>query len=247
MIGIKYDLYTINEKRNLVRNLIYDRSVNINEENFNVISSNDLYLLFDIYDKVFLNNWFKENFKGKIIFKLSKQLSKAAGNTRTKKNISLIKDEDIEFEIKISLNHLNNFDKVERNKSVGGIQVNSKIDSVMLVFEHELCHVIEFLIYKKSSCKKKPFKELIYDVFGQTETTHNLINAHEANINAHDFKIGDKVCFNYESKKLIGFVSRINKRATVMSPDKRGSYVDKMGNRYIKFYVPLNGLEKNYK
>lgn len=247
MIGIKYNLETIHQKRNLVRNLLYDKSINIHEENFNIISSNDLYLLYEIYDKVFFNNWFKEKFKGKIIFKLSKQLTKAAGNTKTKKNISLIKDEEVEFEIKISLNHLNNFNKVDRNKSVGGIQVNSKLDTVMLVLEHELCHVIEFIIYKKSSCKKKPFKNLIYDVFGQTETTHSLINSLEANIEEHGFKPGDKVIFKFENKKRSGFISKINKRATVMSLDLSGSYIDKMGNRYIKFYVPLNVLEKSTK
>lgn len=244
MINIEYNLNLIQEKRNLIKKNLFEKSANINEENFNKISENDLYILYQLYDEIFLNNWFKENFKGKIIFKLSKQLTKAAGNTRTKKNISEIDPKDIEFEVKMSLNHLINFNKIDRAKFVGGIRAKSVLDSLMLVFEHELCHVIEFLVCFKSSCKKKPFKDLIYNLFGQSESTHKLISNNEVNLSKYELKLGDKVKFLYNNKYINGFIQKINKRATVMCPDKMGNYIDKTGGRYKKYYVPLGNLIK---
>lgn len=244
MINIKYDLDTINNKRAAIKTLLFESSENIESENFSKISDKDLYILFKLYDEIFLQSWFKDNFKGKIIFKLSKQLSRAAGNTRTKKNIAGIRPEEVEFEIKISLNHLVDFNKVDRLKYVGGIEAVSMLDSLMLVFEHELCHVIEFLICFKSSCSKKPFKDLIFSLFGQTETTHKLVSSNEVNIQAFGLKPGDRVKFQFNGKVISGFIQRINKRATVMCPDKQGNYVDKFGKHHKKFYVPLECLIK---
>jgi len=244
MIKIKYDLETVNKKRNLVKNELFEKSKYIKTSDFTDITDNDLYLLYNLYDEIFLESWFKDNFKGKITFKLSKQLSQAAGNTKTKKNIGEIKEEDIEFEIKISMNHLLNFDKIDRSKSVGGIEAESKLDSLMLVFEHELCHVIEFLFYKKSNCNKQIFKDIIFNLFKHHETTHKLVSAREANYQKYKLLVGDRVSFNYEGMKLNGIINKINKRATVMSPSQRGKYVDKSGQHYTKYNVSLNCLTK---
>ncbi len=244
MINIKYDIDTINNKRSTIKKLLFEGSKNIKTENFSQIADKDLYILFELYDEIFLKSWFKDNFKGKIIFKLSKQLSRAAGNTRTKKNIADIRPENVEFEVKISLNHLANFNKIDRLKYVGGIEAVSVLDTLMLVFEHELCHVIEFLICFKSSCSKKPFKDLIFNLFGQTETTHKLVSANEVNIQSYGLKPGDRVKFQFNGKIVTGFIQRINKRATVMCQDKQGSYVDKSGRHYKKFYVSLESLTK---
>ncbi len=244
MINIKYDLNEIRDKRIHIKMLLFEKSADIKSESFSKISERDLYILFELYDEIFLEGWFKKNFKGKIKFILSRQLKSAAGNTRTKKNTAQIQNENPEFEVKISLNHLSDFDKIDRTKYVGGIEVHSILDSLMLVFEHELCHVIEFIIFKKSSCRKKPFKEMIFNVFGHTETTHKLVGANEINMQKFGLKPGDSVRFQYNGKLINGFIQRINKRATVMSPDKQGNYIDKSGKRYKKFYVPLEGLIK---
>lgn len=244
MINIKYDLDTIDNKRATIKNLVFANSKNIKSENFDKLSESDLFVLFNLYDEIFLKSWFKENFKGKIIFKLSRQLTRAAGNTKTKRNIAEISPEDIEFEMKVSLNHLMNFNKIDRSKYVGGIEAKSLLESLMLVFEHELCHVIEFLVCKKSSCKKKPFKDLIFNLFGQTETTHKLVSSNEVNAQEFGLKPGDKVKFQYKNKYINGFIHRINKRATVMCPDERGNYIDKAGKKYKKFYTTLECLMK---
>lgn len=244
MINIKYDLNTINYKRNIIKTKLFEISDNINSTDFTKIADIDLYKLFYLYDEVFLNYWFKNNFKGKLKFKLSRQLTSSAGNTKTSEKIAVIKPEEIEFEVKVSLNHLANFHKTNRVKSVGGIEVKNKLDSLMLVFEHEVCHVIEFIVRKKSSCSQTPFKDLIYNLFGQSESTHKLVTIKEANYVEYGFKPGDKVNFIFEGKKLNGFINKINKRAVVMCPDILGNFIDMQGNHYKKYYVPLNCLTK---
>ncbi len=244
MIALKYDLNTINSKREYIKKNLFIQSRFVKSEDFTSISDRDLYILYNLYDDIFLDSWLKNNFKGKIKLTLSRQLTRAAGNTKTKKNIAMIKPEDIEFEIKISLNHLINFDKTDRDKYVGGIKVNNKLDSLMLVFEHELCHVIEFLIYKKSNCSKQPFKSLISDLFGQSESHHKLVTTREANFSQYGLVPGDWVSFEYAGDELTGFINKINKRATVMSPSQHGKYVDKSGQHYTKYYIPLSCLTK---
>lgn len=237
MIDIQYNLKDIEERRTSVKKRLFQQSANIKSESFDKISENDLYLLFKLYDDIFLSGWFEQRFKGNIKFKLSRQLTRSAGNTRTKKNISAIRPEEIEFEVKISLNHLMNFNKTERTKSVGGIEAFSVLDSLMLIFEHELCHVIEFLVRNKSSCSKKPFMDLINNIFGHKEHTHKLVGAGEANISEYGLKPGDSVRFKYGSETMEGFIQKMNKKATVMCPHKHGNYIDKSGKRYVKFCV----------
>jgi len=244
MVNLKYDLATIDKKRELVKNKLFEKSKYIKTIDFKEISDYDLHIIYNLYDEIFLDSWFKDHFKGKITFKLSKQLSRAAGNTKTKKNIGLLKEEDIEFEIKISVNHLLNFDKIDRSKFVGGIEVKSKLDSLLLVFEHELCHVIEFLIYKKSDCNKQIFRDIIYNLFGQHETTHKLVSSREVNYEKYNLLVGDQVSFDYDGIKIYGFINKINKLATVMSPSHHGKYVDKKGQHYTKYCVPLSCLAK---
>lgn len=244
MLNLNYDAVTIAHKREQIKIKLFEQSTNIKTDDFTKISDSDLYILYNLYDDIFLSSWFKCNLKGKIKFKLSKQLTRAAGNTTTRKNIAVIEPENVEFVVKISSNHLINFDKAERDKFVGGIKVNSRLDCLMLVFEHEICHVIEFLICKKSSCSKGNFKNLIHDLFGHTESTHKLVSNNEANYHQYGMLVGERVTFEHDGKRLHGFINRINKRATVMSPSKFGKYVDKTGQRYTKYYVPLGCLDK---
>lgn len=247
MLDLKYDLSTINNKRELVKKTLFEQSRSIKSVDFTTISDKDLYILYNLYDDIFLDTWFKHNFKGKIKFTLSRQLTRAAGNTKTRKNIVLIKPEDIEFEIKISINHLVNFDKADRDKYVGGLKVNNKLDSLLLVFEHEICHVIEFIICKKSDCSKQVFKNLIYNLFGQSESNHKLVTTREANYSEYGLLPGDNVAFEYGGAILNGFINKINKRAIIMSPSQHGKYVDKFGQHYTKYYIPLSCLVKKEK
>jgi hypothetical protein len=53
--------------------------------------------------------------------------------------------------------------------------------------------------------------------------------------------VGGLVSFEFEGRRLVGRVSRVNRRATVLVEDAMGlPYSD--GKKYQKFYVPLKGL-----
>jgi len=60
---------------------------------------------------------------------------------------------------------------------------------------------------------------------------------------AHGLRPGEFVSFSFEGRKLVGKLNRITRRATVLVPDRNGAeYSD--GQKYLKFYVPLDALAK---
>jgi hypothetical protein len=244
LTNIKYDVITIIQKRIQVREQFFTLSNNIKNGNIEVISEKDLQLLFKLYDTIFLESYFRINFKGILKFKLSHQMTKSAGITKTSRNISVIALEKQQFEIKISLDFLFDYYKSIREKSVGGIITNDPLDVLMLVFEHEICHVIEFLVFKFSSCKKERFKTISNNIFGHKESYHKLATNSELIFTNYGLKPNDKVSFEYEEKLLKGIIYRINKRATVMVEDKKGTFTNISGKRFSKYYMPINTIKK---
>jgi hypothetical protein len=241
---IIYDDETVKQKRLQVRQQFIESSKNVKSGNIEVISEKDLQLLFSLYDDIFFESYFKTNFKGIVIFKLSHQMTKSAGITKTPRNISTIPPEKQQFEIKISLDFLFNFYKSKREKSVCGIVTNDSLDALMLVFEHEICHMIEFHVFKFSSCKKERFKRMANNIFKHKESYHKLTTNSELIFDNYGLKPSDNVTFQYENKLLKGTIYRINKRAIVMVEDKKGMLMNKSGKRFSKYYVPINGINK---
>lgn len=230
-------------KREEINRLLRTKSGNLKSGNINTISTSDLKLLFKLYDQVFLGNWFADCFKGKFKFSLSRQMTKSAGLTRCPKNIDKIEPGELVIEIKIGIDFFFQYDLIEGSKTVGGIKTSNSLEALQLVFEHELCHVIEFIHFKRSSCSKKRFKALANNLFGHTESCHKLPTHRQIANQKLGLNIGDTVSFTFEGKKLTGLLYNINKRAIVMVRNKDGSLADSKGNRYSKYYVPLALLE----
>ena len=241
---IKYDENVIIQKRLLVREQFLTSSKNIKNGSIEVISEQDLQLLFYLYDSVFLESYFKLNFKGTIKFKLSHQMTKSAGITKTPRNIAVIPLEKQQFEIKISLDFLFDYYESMREKSVGGIITSDALDVLMLVFEHEICHVIEFHIFKYSSCKKERFKTIANNIFRHKESYHKLPTNSELIFTKYGLKLNDSVSFEYERKLQKGIIYRINKRVIVMVEDKKGTFTNSSGKRFAKYYVPIEEIKK---
>ena len=112
----------------------------------------------------------------------------------------------------------------------------------MRILEHEIIHLIEFMVFNKSSCAKPQFKLICSNIFGHKAVKHQLITRAEIAQVEHNLKIGDRVEFEFEGKIQRGFVNRITKRATVMVPDRAGNFIDSKGKRYLKFYIPVELL-----
>lgn len=232
----------IDKRRKNIKDLIIQQSDSIRNGNIKTITTADLKLLFQMYDQIFLGSWFKDNFKGKLKFSLSRQMTRSAGLTRCPKNIDSIKPEELIIEIKIGVDFFFEYDSIEGSKTVGGIKTSNSLEALQLVFEHELCHVIEFIHFKRSSCGKKRFKDLVNNLFGHTESCHKLPTQRQIASQKLGLNIGDTVSFTFEGRELTGLLYSIKKRATVMVRNNDGSLTDSKGNRYFKYYVPLNLL-----
>ncbi|MBU5675128.1 hypothetical protein KQI88_01690 [Alkaliphilus sp. MSJ-5] len=244
IIGYKYDKETIEKKRAYIFNELIKASVNIKTGIIKDISISDLKILFELYDSIFLSNWFKDTFKGSFKFSLSKRMTKSAGLTLCPKNINVLNPENIVIEFRIGVNFFFQYDLIDRTKIVCGIETNNGLEALQLVLEHEICHAIEYLYFYKSSCRGDRFKTIANNLFGHTNSYHQLPTNKELAMKKFDLSIGDKISFIFKGKKLKGIIYRINKRATIMVQDKNGQYVDKQGDRYVKYYVDLNRIVK---
>lgn len=234
---------SIDNKRKEVSERLMLKSTGIKDGTISTISTADLKLLYQLYDEVFFENWFKDKYRGELKFSLSRRMTKSAGLTLCPKNINKIKPEELVIEIRIGVDFFFHYDSVKESKSVGGIKTSNSLEALQLVFEHELCHVIEFIHFKKSSCSGERFKALAGNLFGHTESYHKLPTYRQIANQKLGLNLGDTISFAFEGKTLTGILYNINKRATVMVQDKNGNMIGRNGVRYSKYYVPLTQIE----
>jgi hypothetical protein len=182
-----------------------------------------------------------------LIFTLSPRLTRSAGLTkrfapRTRKGLP--PPPASRYEISLSSTLLfQTFKDVQRTIRVNGVVCNDRLEAAQRVFEHEILHLIEMLIWAKSSCDADNFKTLAWNYFTHSETRHDLVTQRERAQARFDVRVGDRVAFTFEGVRHVGVVNRITRRATVLVESAAGtSYSD--GKRYLKFYIPLPMLEK---
>ncbi|MDD4168725.1 MAG: SprT-like domain-containing protein [Desulfotomaculaceae bacterium] len=228
------------------RTCVFDRltasSPNIKSATLTRISTADLRLLFELYDKIFFDHRFTQVYQGRLKFSLSQRMTKSAGKTFFPRHPDKISPGEMTIEIRMGTDFFFKYDEIDCDKTVCGITTTSALEAFLLVFEHELCHVIEFIHFNNSNCSGKRFKTIAKNIFGHTASYHELPTHRQIARVKYGLKIGDPVTFTYEGKKVKGILYNINKRATVMVGDKNGNYTDKRGNRYTKYYVPLEFL-----
>lgn len=242
MQQIHYTVEEIRKKREAVRQQFISRSSNISSGTITQISTTDLSLLFGLYDQLFLGGYVTHNLKGKLILSLSGRMTKVAGKTMVPQNIAHLKPEAITYEIRVGVNFFFQYYSISRDKVVCGIKTSDALEAFQIVFEHELCHLVEYHEFRSSSCKKERFKTIARNIFGHTDVYHHLPTDREIADAMYGFKVGDRVSFEFEGKQMKGIINGIHKRATVMVPDKNGMYADRKGKRYSKYYVSLNAM-----
>ncbi len=246
MLDVGEIIYTqpeiIAKRLDVARELIKS-SPNIKGPAITRLAASDLRLLFGLYDRIFLNRQFTKEYRGQTKFSLSTRLTRTAGKTLCPQNIARIKPEELIIEIRLGTEFFFKFHEINSERSVAGIAADSALEALQLVFEHELCHVIEFVNFNTSNCRQARFKTLAHNLFGHTTSTHQLPTQQKIAEQKYGFKIGDTVQFKFKDQCYEGILYRINKRATVMVKDKKGTHADKQGNRYAKYYVPLTCLK----
>lgn len=239
---LKISKELIQSNRNKIYNEFIANSSNINSGIITQISPNDLKLLFSLYDKIFFNNYFKNNFKSKLVFSLSPRMTNSAGKLIYPKNLPNIKIDDAKFELRMGINFFFKYYETNDDKIANGIKTKDSLEAFMIVFEHELCHLIELIDYNYTNCKKDNFKKISFDIFRHTNSYHELPTHKKIAVQKYGFKIGDAVSFIHNKKKNTGFIYNINQRATIMVKNTNGQYIDDNGNKYVKYYVSLDKL-----
>jgi len=211
---------------------------NFNQGNFEQISPQDIRRLFELYDRFFLDNYFDKTQSGRIFFDLSMRMTNAGGKITIRKNSD-------GYTITLSAFLLfKTFKRDKRDITVNGRICKDRLEAVMRILEHEIVHLIELITYGESRCKQPRFQDLAYRLFLHTDTSHQLVTQREAACRDFHLHIGDTVEFDFQGDTCQGVITGIRKRATVMILDKQGDYRDARGNKYKKFYVPLQLLRQ---
>jgi hypothetical protein len=233
---------------------IYERvlrhSPRITTGNFAQIAPADLALMYELYDEHFFAGGLAQLLKASgapLRFELSGRLTRSAGLTkrfavRTRRGAPPAPP--TRFEISLSTTLLfQSFRDVERTVRVNGLVCNDRLEAAQRVFEHELLHLLEMLVWIESDCDAERYKGLAWNYFAHTQTRHDLVTQRERARSKFDVHVGDRVTFTFQGAPYVGVINRITRRATILVEDSRGvAHSD--GKKYLKFYIPLPMLTR---
>lgn len=221
--------------------VVLSKSKYIDDSNFTRIHTTDLELLFAEYDNDFFDGQIKETLGTiPLYFRLSKRMTSSGGKTACHADRSGSRWYEISVSTTILFGCFDGED--HRPIAASGITCRDRLDALQRVMEHELVHLIEMLLWGKSSCSQSRFHSITLRFFGHTENKHLLITPREKALAKFGVKPGMAVRFSFDGVEHTGIVNRISKRATVLVEDREGQrYSD--GKHYVKFYVPVQLLE----
>ncbi len=206
------------------------------------IETRDVRIVFEAIDEAYFAGLCAEvceSQKHNLTFRLGKRMTRSGGKTTTRflKGAGNQK----QFEIAISPRLIAETFQQREAVLVTGLICLSPLQALTRIMEHEMLHMIEMLIWSESSCSRARFRNIANRLFGHRQSNHHLLTPQEMAKKTHNVQIGSQVSFNMNNKLLHGFVNHINRRATVLVHDATGvRYKD--GNRYAKYYVPLDLL-----
>ena len=239
LADLKYTSREIKKKSKKIYRQILAESENFDCGNFKAIGTDDLASLFELYDLYFFNRFFHNDYREKISFRLSRRMTRAAGRIAYTKH-------DETYTISLSTTLISQtFHDVKREVVVNGIVCHDRLEATMRVLEHEIIHLIEWVLFGGTSCSKPRFRCLSRNIFGHTDVTHQLVTQAERAHKRFNLQVGDEAVFEHDGKTYRGVISRITKRATVMVRDSEGHFQDSKGNLYSKYYVPLQHLNRS--
>lgn len=196
--------------------------------------------LFELYDELVFARALSNALRSAGIdfgFRISSRMTKAAAKTTLWRKR---RPQRIELAVSSQL-LLENFQNPGQVVSVAGVPCATRLQAMQRLFEHELIHVVEFLVFGKSSCRRRPFQTIAANAFGHRSSYHQLAGTNEFDAVVPRIQPGNRVRFDHRRRELAGFVQRITKRATVLVPHRFGRrYSD--GRCYQKYLVPLMRL-----
>jgi hypothetical protein len=223
---------------------IYRRAIelspNISHGNFDRFHPGDLRRLFEMYDQAFFGGSCGRMLGSQgINFRISKRMFSSGGKTTRFR--SRTGTDHYEICVASTLLFKTFTEHDHRPISVTGIVCTDRLQALQRVFEHELIHLLEMMVWTRSNCRVARFQGAAQRIFGHTEHTHRLITPREQAMVKFGIRPGVWVRFEYQGTKYHGIVNRVTKRATVLIPSPSGErYSD--GRRYEVCYVPVSWL-----
>lgn len=215
----------------------------IDKPNFSKVSTQDLRRMIRMYDDRFFDGRLLPVVESEgIQFEFSSRMTSVAGKLITHYPNGY--EGPRKFTLKLSSTLLfQTFEDVNRCVNVTGRHCRDRLEAMQRVAEHELVHLIEMLIWNDGDCNQSRYQSIANRYFLHTDYRHDLITQRERAARKFNIRVGDRVTFMSGSRKLVGRVNRITRRATVLVPDKKGQRFSDGGN-YQKYYVPLENLHR---
>jgi hypothetical protein len=250
LVGMKFTPEEVARHTRAVYEAVLRQSPRITTGNYGCAAHADLELLFDLYDGQFFAGAVRQLVRASgapLRFDFSARLTRSGGLTkrfapRTPRGAPPAPPSRFEISLSSAL-LFQTFRDVERTVRVNGLVCTDRLEATQRIFEHELLHLIEMLVWVRSSCEQDRFKTLAWNYFGHTQTRHDLVTQQERARAKFDVHVGDRVAFTFEGVRHVGTVNRITRRATVLVESAAGTpYSD--GKCYLKFYIPLPMLER---
>jgi len=243
---------SIVEKNDAIARAVIADSHFVRGPTFTVITPADLARMFDLYDRAYFDGYLRasvnEKARGRLGFRLAPRMTRAGGKTfRTRRTVGRgpLRKQETSYEIAISTRLLfTNFDDATRPVTVCGLPCVDRLSALQRIMEHEALHLLELLLWERSSCTAARFKTMSRNIFGHGASTHDLVTPTERAASKFDLRVGDAVTFTFDGRALRGMLNRVNRRATVLVESPTGvRYTN--GKRYDKFYIPLGMLKKD--
>ena len=206
---------------------------------FEQITPQDLTRLYEAYDQAFFGDLLRVERLGTtgvlVGLRLSERMTRTAGLTQRRHLGADVWEYDLAFSLPLLWQ---SFAGEDRPVAVSGRRCTDRLDALQRVFEHELLHLVEFLAYDTSSCKRHRFRYFAKGMFGHTASSHNLVTSRELAWRTKGDCVGHLVEFDHDGRTLAGRVMRIVKRASVRVEIKASD-----GRVFVRtFYVPLGRL-----
>jgi len=225
---------------------IYDeilrRSRFMQSGNFLSFHPDDLRELFNLYDyRFFAGECGRRLGKQGISFRISPRMTSAGGKTTRYR--SRAGTEYFEITVASTLLFKTFTENDHRPITVTGIQCTDRLQALQRVFEHELIHLLEMMLWQDSNCRAARFQSAAMRLFAHREHTHGLITPKEQAYVKFGIRAGVWVQFQIDGEIYRGLVNRVTKRATVLVPSPSGlKYSD--GQHYDTYYVPISQLKR---
>ena len=170
--GFEESLATQN-KLNGIKNIMGRNDSKLVEKKLVDIDEDDLNSLFYLYDSVFFGNKINDYMKSNnYVFNLtaSSRLKSYAGlfKARIYRNTS-------KFSIEIAVKLINKQFKVDKSPVyVGGLECIDRIELSQRILEHEISHLLEYIVWNETGDNNKRFKDILSKLWGHKENWHRL-------------------------------------------------------------------------